>query len=147
MSHAWGNARTSLGAAAGVTLAGALLNGCGTGSEYSGGTDWKAPRRYSYTLETSTMAVTGSFRVRVRDGKVVRARLLDGSRMPAGRLEERVHSVEELLKRVEDAREVDAHRADVAYDGDHRPARIELDPYEEASDDQASYRMRDYRIG
>lgn len=144
MSHARGNARTTLRAGAGATLAGAmLLTGCGSG--YTGETDWHAPRSYSYTLESRTMAMSGSFRVRVTEGKVVRARFLGAGKEPPGRLSDWVFSVEELLRRVERARKAKAHRADVEYDGEHRPARVELDRHEEVADDEASYKLRDYR--
>ncbi|QPP05898.1 hypothetical protein G4Z16_05220 [Streptomyces bathyalis] len=144
MSHAWGNARIALRAGAGATLAGALLTGCG--SDYTGETEWNAPRRYSYTLESRTMVMSGSFRIHVTDGKVVRARLLGDGKRPPGRLSDWVFSVEELLKRVERARNEEAHRAEVTFDGKRRPTGVELDQHEEAADDEASYKMRDYRF-
>lgn len=143
MSHAWGNARTALRAGAGAALAGALLTGCGSG--YTGGTDWNAPRRYSYTLESHNMVMNESFRIHVTDGKVVRARLLGGGKRPPGKLSDWVFSVEELLKRVERARKAEAHRAEVTYDGRRRPAGVKLDQHEKTADDEASYKMRDYR--
>ncbi|MER8010391.1 DUF6174 domain-containing protein [Streptomyces sp. NPDC094149] len=109
-------------------------------------TSWQEPESYDYTLTSATQVLAGTFRVKVRDGKVVRAVGLDkDSRRQAHDLLDEVPTVGDLLKRLAKARSDEADTAEAEYAADGQPLRITLDWDKNAIDDEALYVISSFR--
>jgi hypothetical protein len=110
-------------------------------------TAWEEPSSYTYTLKSSEgeRALLGTFRVTVRDGKVVEAVGLDESgRRVARQLPDAVPTIGDLLKELEQARRDKADTAEVKYAADGHPMQISLDWEKNAIDDEALYVISTY---
>ncbi|MGW1802057.1 DUF6174 domain-containing protein [Streptomyces sp. NPDC001984] len=134
-----------------VVLFGGLVcatSACGEEAATAGTeTAWEEPSSYSYTLESSEgeRALIGTFRITVRDGKVVDAVGLDESgRRVAKDLPDEIPTLGELLKEYEQARSDNADTAKAEYAADGHPVRIELDGEENAIDDEVLYVVSAY---
>jgi hypothetical protein len=93
--------------------------------------------------------VHGRLRLTVEGGEVVEAAGLDDSgkmTVEAARLEN-LPTLKELVAEYEQAVRDRADKAVVEFDkGDGHPTRIDLDIYSNAIDDEACYRISDYRV-
>lgn len=137
-----------------AALAGALLyvaTGCGSSAspesaaENKPKTTWKEPASYAYTLTSTTQVLAGTFRVKVRDGKVAEAVGLDeDSRRQARDLPGQVPTIGELLKTLQQARRDNADTAEAEYAADGHPLRIALDWDKNSIDDEALYVISSY---
>ncbi|MDT0573583.1 DUF6174 domain-containing protein [Streptomyces sp. DSM 3412] len=108
---------------------------------------WKEPAAYTYTLRSTEgeRPLIGTFRVTVRDGKVVKAVGLDDSgRRVVDRTPSHIPTIADLLKEAEAAREDGADKVDVSYAADGRPLTLAMDWDEDAIDDEAAYALSDY---
>ncbi|MFE5402538.1 DUF6174 domain-containing protein [Streptomyces sp. NPDC056580] len=111
---------------------------------------WREPSAYTYTLRSTggERALTGSFRVSVRAGKVVRAAGLDAeSRAAVRRSPTLVPTIGTLLRELERARREGADRADAQYASAGYPRRITVDWSADAVDDEVQYEISDYTPG
>ncbi|MFE7839342.1 DUF6174 domain-containing protein [Streptomyces sp. NPDC057474] len=108
---------------------------------------WEEPSAYSYTLKSSEgeRSLIGTFKVTVRDGKIVEAAGVDesGRRVVEQELSE-VPTIAGLLKKAETAREEGADVVEVEYAKDGRPTSISIDREEDAIDDEEAYALSDY---
>ncbi|MFF2514354.1 DUF6174 domain-containing protein [Streptomyces sp. NPDC058086] len=108
-------------------------------------TTWEEPASYAYTLTSTTQVLAGTFRVKVRDGRVTEAVGVDAdSRRQAQELPAEVPTIGELLRRLRKARSEDADTAEADYAADGRPVRISLDWDKNAIDDEALYVISSY---
>lgn len=108
-------------------------------------TTWEEPVSYAYTLTSTTQVLAGTFRVKVRDGRVTEAVGGDAdSRRQVQELPGEVPTIGELLRRLKKARSEDADTAEVDYAADGRPVRISLDWDKNAIDDEALYVISSY---
>ncbi|MFG2279698.1 DUF6174 domain-containing protein [Streptomyces asoensis] len=146
--------------AAAAALLGALAcAGAGCGSAPSAGATatagdtaaagpertWQEPAAYTYTLTSSTQVLAGTFRVEVRDGKVVGVAGADAdSRRQALDPHTEIPTIGKLLETLDRARAKHAHTAEADYADDGRPLRIVLDRDENAIDDEALYTISSY---
>ncbi|MFJ1806890.1 MULTISPECIES: DUF6174 domain-containing protein [unclassified Streptomyces] len=140
--------------AATAALLGALLcatAACGSPpSTRSAETDapkitWEEPSAYAYTLTSSTQVLAGTFRVKVRDGKVVEAVGVDeDSRRQVLDLPGEVPTIGELLRTLDRARSESADTAEADYAADGHPVRISLDWDENSIDDEALYTISSF---
>ncbi|MFI5963284.1 DUF6174 domain-containing protein [Streptomyces asoensis] len=140
--------------AAAAALLGALAcAGAGCGSAPSAGAtasagpgrNWQEPDAYTYTLTSSTQVLAGTFRVEVRDGKVVGVAGADAdSRRQALDPHTEIPTIGKLLETLDRARAEHAHTAEADYADDGRPLRIVLDRDENAIDDEAQYTISSY---
>lgn len=106
---------------------------------------WKEPASYSYTLKSTSQVLAGTFRVKVRDGKVADVVGLDAdSHRQAEDLPGEVPTIGALLKRLDQARSERADTAEADYAADGRPVRISLDWSKNAIDDEALYTISSY---
>ncbi|MFD6173794.1 DUF6174 domain-containing protein [Streptomyces coeruleorubidus] len=108
---------------------------------------WEEPDSYAYTLTSSEgeRSLIGTFRVTVRDGKVVRAVGLDDSgRRVVRRLPGEVPTLGELLTEMAQARRDKADTAEAEYAADGHPVRILVDWDKNAIDDEALYVISAY---
>jgi hypothetical protein len=136
-----------------AALVGALVcatAGCGSGEPESAAaptrTTWREPESYAYTLTSTTQVLAGTFRVRVRGGKVTEAvGVGEDSRRQVRELPGEIPTIGELLKRLAKARSDNAHTADVEYAADGHPLRITLDWDKNAIDDEALYVISSYQ--
>ncbi|MDX3640287.1 DUF6174 domain-containing protein [Streptomyces sp. MB09-02B] len=135
-----------------VATAGALMwavSGCGeeeTATKPSAPA-WKEPASYTYTLRSTEgeRPLIGTFRVTVRDGKVVRAVGLDDSgRHVVDRSPQHIPTIADLLREAEVAREEGAETVDGTYASDGRPFTLAIDWDVDAIDDEAAYDLSDY---
>lgn len=109
---------------------------------------WHEPASYVYTLTSTSQVLAGSFRVTVRDGKVVKAvGLDDDSRVMVERGPEGIPKIGDLLDRLAKAWEERADTAEVEYAVGGYPSRITLDVDEDAIDDEAEYVISAYEPG
>ncbi|WP_060886654.1 DUF6174 domain-containing protein [Streptomyces caniscabiei] len=136
-----------------VATAGALMwavSGCGeegTAATKPSAPAWKEPASYTYTLRSTEgeRPLIGTFRVTVRDGKVVRAVGLDDSgRHVVDRSPHHIPTIADLLREAEVAREEGADTVDGTYASDGRPLTLAIDWDEDAIDDEAAYDLSDY---
>ncbi|MFF4259626.1 DUF6174 domain-containing protein [Streptomyces sp. NPDC001663] len=137
-----------------ATLAGAVLcaaTACGSSASPESAMEnkpkdtWEEPSSYSYTLTSTTQVLAGTFRVKVRDGKVTEAVGVDeDSRRQVRELPGEVPTIGELLKRLDKARSEGADTAEADYAADGRPVRISLDWEKNAIDDEALYVISSY---
>lgn len=136
-----------------VATAGALMwaiSGCGevpAATTKPSAPAWKEPASYAYTLRSTEgeRPLIGTFRVTVRDGKVVKAVGLDDSgRHVVDRSPHHIPTITDLLQQVEAAREEGADTVDVTHAADGRPVSIAMDWDEDAIDDEAAYALSDY---
>ncbi|GGQ53221.1 DUF6174 domain-containing protein [Streptomyces asoensis] len=140
--------------AAAAALLGALAcAGAGCGSAPSAGATaaagpertWQEPAAYTYTLTSSTQVLAGTFRVEVRDGKVVGVAGADAdSRRQALDPHTEIPTIGKLLETLDRARAEHAHTAEADYADDGRPLRIVLDRDENSIDDEALYTISSY---
>jgi hypothetical protein len=108
-------------------------------------TTWEEPASYSYTLTSTTQVLGGTFRVKVRDGRVTEAVGVDeDARRQVRELPGEVPTIGELLTRLEKARSDKADTAKVEYAADGHPVRIILDWDKKAIDDEALYVISSY---
>lgn len=136
-----------------AALTGALLcatAACGSGEPQTATapvrTTWQEPPSYAYTLTSTTQVLAGTFRVKVRDGKVTEAVGVDeDSRRQVRELLGEVPTIGELLKRLAKARGDGAHTAKAEYATDGHPLRITLDWDQNAIDDEALYVISSYK--
>ncbi|MGW0845519.1 DUF6174 domain-containing protein [Streptomyces sp. NPDC002787] len=108
---------------------------------------WKEPASYAYTLKSTQgeRPLIGTFKVTVRDGKVVKAVGLDDSgRHVADRSPHHIPTIGALLREAESARKEGADTVDVSYAADGRPVSIAIDWEENAIDDEAAYDLSGY---
>ncbi|MEU5764619.1 DUF6174 domain-containing protein [Streptomyces asoensis] len=145
--------------AAAAALLGALAcagAGCGSsGTPTAGATatagpvrEWQEPAAYTYTLTSSTQVLAGTFRVKVRDGKVVEVAGADAdSRRQAQDPRSEIPTIGKLLAMLDRARGEHAHTAEADYADDGRPLRIVLDQDENSIDDEAFYMISSYEPG
>jgi hypothetical protein len=108
---------------------------------------WQEPSSYAYTLTSSEgeRNLLGTFRVTVRDGKVVEAVGLDESgRRVTEQSPAEVPTIGGLLEELEQARRDRADTAEAKYAADGHPLRISLDWDENAIDDEALYVIGSY---
>ncbi|MFD9006710.1 DUF6174 domain-containing protein [Streptomyces sp. NPDC059582] len=106
---------------------------------------WEEPSSYSYTLTSSTQVLAGTFRVKVRNGKVAGVVGLDeDSRRQAQDLAGEVPTIGKLLKTLNQARGEDADMAEADYAADGHPVRISLDWDKNSIDDEALYTISSY---
>ncbi|MDX2601922.1 DUF6174 domain-containing protein [Streptomyces caniscabiei] len=136
-----------------VATAGALMwaiSGCGevpAATTKPSAPAWKEPASYAYTLRSTEgeRPLIGTFRVTVRDGKVVKAVGLDDSgRHVVDRTPQHIPTIADLLKEAETAREEGADKVDVSYAANGRPATLAIDWDENGIDDEAAYDLSDY---
>lgn len=135
-----------------ATLTGLLLcatAACGSGEPQIATmpvrTTWHEPQSYAYTLTSTSQVLAGTFRVKVRDGKVTEAVGVDeDSRRQVRELRGEVPTIGELLKRLAKARSDKAHTAKAEYATDGHPLRITLDWNRNAIDDEALYVISSY---
>ncbi|WP_210593420.1 DUF6174 domain-containing protein [Streptomyces sp. GESEQ-35] len=134
-----------------VLIAGLMcsLSACGTekGTSEESVTGWQEPASYAYTLASSEgeRSLLGTFRVSVRDGKVVKAVGLDDSgRRLVQDIPDAVPTLGELLEELEQARRDQADTAEAEYAADGHPVRISLDREKNAIDDEALYVISAY---
>jgi hypothetical protein len=108
-------------------------------------TPWQEPASYAYTLTSTTQVLAGTFRVKVRDGRVTETVGLDeDSRLQIQEPPAEVPTIGELLERLDQARNDDAHTAEAEYAADGHPVRIVLDWAKNAVDDEALYVISAY---
>ena len=108
-------------------------------------TTWEEPASYSCTLKSATQVLAGTFRVKVRDGRVTEAVGVDGdARRQVQELPGEVPTIGELLTRLEKARSDRADTAEAEYAADGHPVRIILDWDKNAIDDEALYVISSY---
>ncbi|MEU9289450.1 DUF6174 domain-containing protein [Streptomyces sp. NPDC048275] len=108
---------------------------------------WQEPASYAYTLASSEgeRSLIGTFRVTVRDGKVVKAADLDDSgRRVVEHIPGEVPTLGELLEELQQARRDQADTAEAEYAADGHPVRILLDWAKNAIDDEALYVISAY---
>ncbi|MFD7376486.1 MULTISPECIES: DUF6174 domain-containing protein [Streptomyces] len=136
-----------------VVLVGVLCAATACGSSTSSGsveahepkTTWEEPASYAYTLTSTTQVLAGTFRVKVRDGRVTEAVGVDAdSRRQVQELPGEVPTIGGLLRKLEKARSEDADTAEADYAADGRPVRISLDWDKNAIDDEALYVISSY---
>ena len=134
----------SLLAAAGIGACGSDLTGPGQLAARRSAWESRAPAAYAFTYRASCFCQESGvlYRVSVRDGSVVRVDQLDPD--PAQRQVPAPHrghpTVDSLFAWTARAYARSADRVDVTYDVTyHFPARISIDWYEDAVDDEISF--------
>ncbi|MFD7601662.1 DUF6174 domain-containing protein [Streptomyces mirabilis] len=96
-------------------------------------------------MTSTTQVLAGTFRVKVRDGRVTEAVGVDAdSRRQVQELPGEVPTIDGLLRRPEKARSEDADTAEADYAADGRPVRFSLDWDKNAIDDEALYVISSY---
>ncbi|WP_329600311.1 DUF6174 domain-containing protein [Streptomyces pseudovenezuelae] len=108
---------------------------------------WQEPAAYAYTLASSEgeRSMIGTFRVTVRDGRVVKAVGLDDSgRRAVEQIPGGVPTLSGLLEELQQARRDQADTAEAEYAADGHPVRISLDWEKDAIDDEALYVISAY---
>ncbi|MFE2586170.1 DUF6174 domain-containing protein [Streptomyces sp. NPDC059378] len=106
---------------------------------------WEEPASYSYTLTSSTQVLAGTFRVKVRNGKVADVVGLDeDSRRQTQEVPDEIPTIGELLQTLDKARSEDADTAEADYASDGHPVRISLDWDKNSIDDEALYTISSY---
>ncbi|GEK01504.1 hypothetical protein TNCT1_37800 [Streptomyces sp. 1-11] len=141
---------TRLASIAGLVCAAAACQGHTVSTRPAQTTAWHEPSAYTYTLRSTggERPLTGTFRVTVRAGKVVRAAGLDAeSRAAVRRSPTLVPTIGTLLRELERARREGADQADVRYASAGYPRRITVDWSATAVDDEVRYEMSDYTPG
>ena len=139
---------------ASAAVAGALLcatTACGSSAPSGSAeanepkTTWEEPASYSYMLTSTTQVLAGTFRVKVRDGRVTEVvGVGEDARRQVQDLPGEVPTIGELLTRLEKARSDKADTAEAEYAADGRPVRITLDWDKNAIDDEALYVISSY---
>lgn len=110
---------------------------------------WVEPERYSFTLlsEGGERRGTGKFRITVADGKVVEAVGLDESaRLVVAGGTRDLWTLKDLLTQLRQARADRADVADAVFAPDGHPTEIHLDWDTNSVDDEADYRITEYRV-
>lgn len=127
-----------------------LLAACGSREPESSG--WNEPSgKYEYTLQSTCgeRLVHGLMKLTVEGGEVVEAVGLDESgraTVEVAKLEN-LPTMKDLVAEYEQAVRGGAHKADVEFDpSDGHPTLIDLDIQFNAMDDEACYRILDYRV-
>ena len=127
-----------------------MLAACGSREPVTSG--WTEPAgKYEYTLQSTCgeRLVHGRLRLTVEGGEVVEAVGLDepGKMTVEAAKLEHLPTLKELVDEYELAVREKADKAVVEFDkGDGHPTRIDLDIYRNAVDDEACYRISDYRV-
>ncbi|MEU4091616.1 DUF6174 domain-containing protein [Streptomyces sp. NPDC026673] len=110
---------------------------------------WVQPERYSFTLvsEGGERRGIGTFRITVADGKVVEAVGLDESaRLAVAGGTRDLWTLEDLLAELRQARADEADVADAVFAPDGHPTEIHIDGETNSVDDEADYRITEYRV-
>ena len=127
-----------------------LLAACGSREPVTSG--WTEPSgKYEYTLQSTCgeRLVHGRMRLTVNGGKVVEAVGLDepGRGTVAAAKLENLPTMKDLVTEYEQAVRDGADKAKAEFDpGDGHPTLIDLDIYSNTIDDEACYRVSDYRV-
>ncbi|MFJ9818435.1 DUF6174 domain-containing protein [Streptomyces sp. NPDC101151] len=112
-------------------------------------TAWREPSAYTYTLKSTggERLLIGSFRVTVREGKVMHAVGLDEQgRGVVRRSPGTVPTIGALVRELEQARRDGADTAEAEYSTTGYPVRITVDWSVNAADDEAQYVISDYVV-
>jgi hypothetical protein len=105
---------------------------------------WEEAQDYAYTLQRrcGENAITGTFRVTVRDGRVSGWEPVGENYTPRS---VKIPSIGGLLAEAERAREDDADTVEVQQAPDGRPTTVSIDYDDRAIDDEVCYRIRAYQ--
>ena len=134
-----------------LLIAAVVLTNCGGGHAIT--TDWTAPERYEFELESTCgeRNFLGRYRIVVEDSEVTEATGLDASSRRLMSHEEfraEVPTLAELLEQARDAQSQGADIVDVAFDAsDGHPTQVNIDWDEAAMDDEACYDVEEYTSG
>ncbi len=122
-----------------------VLTGCDeAGSEAPPATTWQEPARYDYTVRSSCgeRLLIGTFKLTVVDGKVTEVTRSDADSVGKP---ENYPTLGDLLDEYTTAKSKGAHVAKLETDPvDGHPTRIDLDPMQNAIDDEACYVISNY---